>query len=190
MMKRIRTHLMNDQGDDPLSGDVEVDETTWGGKPRGRKLNRQEVAAFREAKPTIVGMVERGGRVRLRVIASRRGAGLSSAVRQHVNPSSILITDDWMAYKPLKREFLDHRVINHSAGVYVEGTIHTNSVEGIFGNVKTGIHGAYKHVSRKWLQSYLDEYAWRHNAQRGGASLFLQLLKSAIPSGRTTRQSG
>src|SRR5215210_3579153 len=60
MMKRIRTHLMNDQGDDPLSGDVEVDETSWGGKPRGRKLTRTEVAAFREAKPVVLGMVERG----------------------------------------------------------------------------------------------------------------------------------
>jgi hypothetical protein len=66
MMKRIRTHLMNDQGD-------EADETSWGGKPRGRKLTRKEFAAFREAKPVVLGMVERGGRVRGRVIPSRRG---------------------------------------------------------------------------------------------------------------------
>src|SRR5215217_2196173 len=71
MMKRIRTELMGDDGDGPLSGDVEVDETSWGGKPRkARKLNRREIAAFREAKPTILGMVERGGRVRLRIIPS------------------------------------------------------------------------------------------------------------------------
>src|SRR5215211_4323427 len=75
MMKRIRTELMADEDGEPLSGDVEVDETSWGGKPR-RKLTRAEAAAFREAKPTILGMVERGGPVRLRVIPSRRGPAL------------------------------------------------------------------------------------------------------------------
>ncbi len=181
MMNKIRNDLMNDS-DDPeqLSGDVEVDETLIGGKPRGLgKLTRRDVAAFREAKPTVLGMVERGGRIKLRVIPSRRGAGLSREVRTHVNPSAMLITDDWPAYKPLRKEFLDHRVINHSAGLYVEGYIHTNSVEGIFGNVKTGMRGAYKHVSRRWLQSYLNEYAWRHNAQRKGDPLFVQLLERA-----------
>ena len=59
-------------------------------------------------------------------------------------------------------------VINHAAGVYVEGNVHTNTIEGFFGNLKTGMRGAYKHVSSKWLQSYLDEWAWRHNAKRTG----------------------
>ena len=49
--------------------------------------------------------------------------------------------------------------------------MHTNSVEGFFGNLKTGMRGAYKHVSPKWLQSYLDEYAWRHNAKREGPAV-------------------
>jgi transposase-like protein len=64
MMKRIRTELMNDFSDGPLSGDEEVDETSWGGKPRNTHRTRAEAAAFREAKPTVLGMVERGGRVR------------------------------------------------------------------------------------------------------------------------------
>jgi transposase len=117
--------------------------------------------------------------VRMRVIASRRGPALSREVTRHVNPSAILFTDDWQAYKPLKGQFLDHRIINHSAGVYVEGDVHTNSVEGFFGNLKTGMRGTYKKVSIKWLQSYLDEYAWRHNAQRNGMGLFSQLLRRA-----------
>ena len=70
-MKRIRTQLMDDSGE-PLGGDVEIDETSWGGKPRV-PLTREGAAAFHEAKPTILGMVERGGRIRFRVI--RRGAG-------------------------------------------------------------------------------------------------------------------
>src|SRR5688572_4847359 len=124
MMKRIRTHLMNDEGDDPLSGDVEVDETSWGGKPRGRKLTRKEVAAFREAKPVVLGLVARGGRVRCRAIPSRREPTLSRTVTANVNPSTILFTDDWRSYKPLRRHFIDHRIINHSAGLYVDGSTH------------------------------------------------------------------
>ena len=71
-------------------------------------------------------------------------------------------------------------MINHSTGVYVEGDIHTNTIEGFFGNLKTGMRGTYKHVSRKWLQSYLDEYAWRHNERnRGQRSMFHHLLEKA-----------
>src|SRR5919197_3340661 len=64
MFKKIRTQLMNDSDDEPLSGDVEIDETSVRGKPRGRKMTREEAAAWREAQPKVVGMVERGGRVR------------------------------------------------------------------------------------------------------------------------------
>ena len=124
-------------------------------------------------------MIERAGRVRLRVIPSRRGPALSREVRTHINPSSIIFTDDWKPYKPLKREFLDHRVINHSAGHYVDGDTHTNTIEGFFGNLKTGMRGAYKHVSAKYLQSYLDEYAWRHNHRHSRGAMFDALLARA-----------
>jgi transposase-like protein len=179
IMKKIRTELMTDEDDEPLSGDVEVDETSWGGKSRGAKLDPSAAAHFREAKPTVLGMVERGGKVRVRVINSRRGIALSREVRANVNPTSILFTDDWMAYRPLKREYLDHRVINHSAGLYVDGTTHTNTIEGFFGNPKTGMRGAYKKVSPRYLQSYVNEYAWRYNARRDGRAMFTQLLARA-----------
>jgi transposase len=178
MMKKIRTDLMHDMDDPPLSGDVEVDETAIGGKAR-KHMDRFEAAAFREAKPTVLGMVERGGRVRARVIASRRGAPLSKAVLANVNPESILFTDDWASYKPLRRSYIDHRIINHSVGRYVEGSTHTNTIEGFFGNLKTGMRGVYKKVSPAYLQSYLDEYAWRYNARRDGRAMFEQLLTRA-----------
>jgi transposase-like protein len=179
MMKKIRTELMGDDGE-PLSGDVEIDETSWGGKPRqARKMTPSEAARFREAKTTILGMVERGGNVRLRIIPSRRGPALSREVRANVNPSSLIFTDDWMAYKQLRSDYLGHRIINHSAGHYVDGDTHTNTIEGFFGNLKTGMRGAYKHVSPRYLQSYLDEYAWRYNQRNSGRSMFLSLIERA-----------
>ncbi len=187
MMKRIRT-LMGDDGE-PLKGDVEVDETSWGGKPRGLRNKQIAVGAPENrraagkahalAKPTILGMVERGGKLRFRVIPSRHGAVLSKAVTANINPQSVILTDDWGSYKPLARHYIDHKVINHSAGQYVDGDIHTNTIEGAFGNMKTGMRGVYKKVSPAYLQSYLDEYAWRHNAKRAEGALFTQLLDRA-----------
>ncbi|MGI9019123.1 MAG: IS1595 family transposase [Solirubrobacterales bacterium] len=179
MMNRIRNDLMNDEDEGPLSGDVEIDETSWGGRPRVAQT-RSEAAKAREKKATVLGMVERGGKVRARVIASRRGPALSREVVANVDPSSLIFTDDWQAYRALASRFLAHSVINHSAGSYVIGDIHTNTIEGFFGNLKTGMRGAYKKVSRKWLQSYLDEFTWRHNAQRQGGALFDQLLGRAV----------
>ncbi|HEX9968056.1 MAG TPA: IS1595 family transposase [Solirubrobacterales bacterium] len=178
MFNKIRNELMKDDPW-PLKGDVEVDETSWGGRPR-KKNGARAGAIHREAKPTVLGMVERGGRIKLRVIAARRGEPLSGAVRANVNPEAILYTDNWQPYRPLRREYAGHNVINHSAGVYVEGDVHTNTIEGFFGNLKTGMRGVYKKVSRKWLQSYLDEFAWRYNQRhRGRRSMFHELLEVA-----------
>lgn len=178
MMNKIRNELMTDDPE-PLMGDVEVDETSWGGRPRRRHRTRSEAALFREAKPTILGMVERGGRIKLRVIPSRRGPALSREVVANINPASIIFTDDWQAYKPLRGHFLDHKIINHSAGVYVEGDTHTNSIEGFFGNLKTGMRGTYKKVSPRWLESYCAEYAFRYSHRFRTRSMFSILVDRA-----------
>jgi transposase len=182
MFKKIRTELMTDFDDEPLSGDVEIDETSVHGRPRGRTMTKSEAARWRESKPKVLGMVERGGRVRARVIPSRRGPALSREVRANVNPMSIIITDDWPAYKPLRREYLDHKVINHSAGLYADGDVFTNTIEGFFGNLKTGMRGAYKHVSPRYLQSYLDEFSWRYNRRIRKQPMFELLLARATGS--------
>jgi transposase len=180
MFNKTRNELMKDEDEDQLTGKVEVDETSWGGRPRRKLKDRVEGAAFREARTTVLGMIEREGRVRLRIIASRRGEPLSSAVRTHVNPAAFLLTDDWIAYKPLHGAEFDGATVNHSKGVYAVGDIHTNTIEGFFGNLKTGMRGAYKHVSDRWLQSYLDEFACRHNARLARGGYFEQLLRRAV----------
>lgn len=179
MFNKIRNELMKDDAR-PLRGKVEIDETGVHGRPRGPKMTQTEAAQWRERQVSVLGMVERGGRVKLRVIKSRRGEPLSEAVRANVNPASIIFTDDWRPYRPVGREYAGHSVINHSAGLYVRGDIHTNTIEGFFGNLKTGMRGTYKKVSQKWLQSYLDEYAWRYNERfRGERSMFHSLLDTA-----------
>ncbi len=187
MFNKIRMQLMADDGQ-PLSGDVEVDEASVDGKPRKRQGERlatpnarSDAAKLRErSRATVLAAVERGGRIKATVVPSRRGPDLKRQVIRWVDPESIIITDDWPAYNGLQRHFIDHSRINHSAGLYVDGSTHTNTVEGFFGNLKTGIRGNYKKVSHKWLQGYLNEYTWRYNARREAMPMFEQLLLRAI----------
>jgi transposase len=182
MFNRIRNELMSDDGDGPLSGDVEIDETSVEGRPRVH-MDRSGAARLRErSRATVLGMVERGGRVRLRVIPSRRGPALARAVRDSVASISRIYTDDWPAYRPVGREFAGHSTVPHSARVFVMGDAHTNTVEGFFGNLKTSLRGTYKHVSHRWLQSYLDEFAWRYNHRHDSRAMFQQLLLRAARS--------
>jgi transposase len=74
----------------------------------------------------------------------------------------MIFTDMHPSYQRTGKTY-EHYRVNHSAGVYVDGDVHTQTIEGFWSLVKSGIRGTYHSVSAKWLQSYLDEYAWRYN---------------------------
>jgi transposase len=190
MLNKIRNELMVDDGE-PLRGDVEVDEASVDGKPRkpqGRHpqlaigpSRRSEAAKLRErSRATVFAAVERGGRIKATVLPSRRGPGLKRQVIEWVEPESIIITDDWGAYNGLEAHFIDHSRINHSAGWYVQGDTHTNTIEGFFGHLKPSIRGTYRRVSHHWLQGYLNEFVWRRNARYSSTSMFDQLLERVV----------
>jgi transposase-like protein len=179
MFNKIRNELMVED-DDQLTCHVEVDETSVEGKPR-HKLRKQGGASARRreaSRGTVIAAVERGGRIKATAIESRRGAPLREKVIEWIDPNAILYTDQWPAYNFAKGHFAGHSRINHAV-TYVDGDIHTNTVEGFFGNLKTGIRGNYKKVSRKWLQGYLNEFTWRYNNRRDGRGMFLALLSRA-----------
>ena len=93
-------------------------------------------------------------------------------IQSKVLPASMIYTDDYKVYNPLADRGYSHRRINHSAKVYVVGSIDTNTIEGFWSLLKNGIRGAYHSVSRKHLQSYVDEYTFRYNHRRDGAPMF------------------
>jgi len=113
------------------------------------------------------------------VLPSGRGPGLNRQVVQWVHPESIIITDEWPAYKGLDKHFISHSRINHGRGVYVEGDTHTNTVEGFFGHLKPAIKGTYRQVSRRWLQGYLNEFTFRYNERYSDTPMFRTLLERA-----------
>jgi transposase len=182
IFNRIRNELMNDDGDSPLSGDIEVDETSVEGRPHVHGDRRFGAQLRERSRATVLGMVERGGRVRLRVLPSRRGPMLKQTVRDSVASISRIYADEWPSYRGLDREFASHSTVPHSAHIFVIDNAHTNTIEGFFGNLKTALRGTYKHVSHRWLQSYLDEFAWRYNHRHDSRAMFRQLLLRAARS--------
>ena len=191
MLNKIRAELM-DQDHTPLSGDVEADETAWGGKPRQGDVAKYKLPGETDLsgaggrwkqknKGTVFAMVERGGRVRASVVPSRSRESLQGQVVEHVLPGSTVFTDDWQPYVGLHRRGFTHHRIRHSERVYVSGAVHTQTIEGFFSNLKRGIAGTYHSVSSKWLPAYLNEYAWRYN-HRNDRAQFRTLLLRAVGS--------
>jgi len=186
MFNKIRNQLMADDAAEPLSGEVEIDETFIGGKPR--ESYRREVArkgwnmqtAYWDRKAVVFGAVERGGRIRASVIPNSRGTTLHTKIGEYVLPDSMIYTDDFTAYKQLGKKGYQHKRINHSARIYVDGDVHTQTIEGFFGLFKNGVRGSYHAVSQKWLQGYLNEYVWRYNRRDSGRSMFHDLLSEAV----------
>ena len=164
MCNKIRNYLM-DEDTGMLDGDVEADETWVGGKAKQYpKMTRQEHEA---RKASVFAAVERGGRIVAKVTPDSRAP--YRHVRQFVMPTATLYTDDYIGYARLAGEY-DHHTINHSAKVYVSGDVHTQTIEGFFGNFKMVVRGAHHSISHKWLQGYLNEWTWRYNHRDDGRS--------------------
>ena len=180
MLNKIRNELM-EQDAEPLSGDVEVDETWHGGKPRASDPVPGHVR--KTYKPTVWGAVERHGRVKAMVIRSRSGVDVQAPIYEYVLPASMIFTDEYKGYdhKGLSSNFIAHRRIKHMDRVYVSGDVHTQTIEGFFGLLKNGIRGTYHSVSSRWLPSYLNEYAFRYNERHNPRSMFETLLDRSAP---------
>ena len=187
MFRLIRTELMT-QDETPLSGEVEMDETFVGGKLRNAERRRREALGWDkkmhdwDRKAIVFGAVERKGRVRASVVPNSRASVIEPLARQYVLPKSLIYTDEYKVYNRLGRVGYTHRRIRHSAYVYVEGDVHTQTIDGFFGLVKNAIRGVHHGVSHKWLHGYLNEYVWRWNRREQPRAMFLDLIDQAASS--------
>ncbi|MGB9336508.1 MAG: IS1595 family transposase [Candidatus Acidiferrales bacterium] len=184
MFKQIRS-MMSD-GDLELEGPtVEIDETYYGGV---RKFGTGRPMRGDKKKTPVVAIVQRKGKVIARAVPDVSRKSIYPLVRKHVAPGSLIYTDEFSTYdgipKMVKRGATGgtpmnfrHLRIKHKSGKYVrDGHIHTNSVEGFWSLIKRGISGVYHSVSPKYLQSYLDEYAFRYNRRQEGNQQFRAIL--------------
>lgn len=168
---RVRCAMIDEVG--MLEGIVEMDEAYLGGKPRHRSAPSNKATlsnlTFKRGRGTkkvpIVGMVERGkrGRVVTEVAGKLNTKSMLELLHKYVNTEkTIMMTDDARFYHKFENE-LQHLIINHSKKQYVNGIIHTNTIEGFWSIVKNGIRGEFHVLSRKYLPFYLAEFAYKYN---------------------------
>ena len=162
MLHRIRL-VMQDEAEGKFQGHVEVDETFIGGKARFMHKSKRAKVAKRGAsgKAIVVGVLERGEKVRAQMVENRERAAVQSIVRENVHPGSELSTDEWSAYFGLNSEYA-HQIINHAES-YVDGKVHTNGLENFWSLLKRGLKGTYVSVEPFHLFRYLDEQVFRYN---------------------------
>jgi len=146
------------------SGGVEVDETFIGGKARNMhasRLKAGKIAQGGKGKALVIGMLERGGRVKAQVIPNRKAKTVQPLVREHVEPGTEVFTDFWLGYWGLDEQFA-HQMVDHAVE-YVNGRVHTNGLENFWSLLKRGIGGTYVSVEPFHLHRYLDEQVFRYN---------------------------
>ena len=166
MLQRIRL-AMHVGSFEKLGGEIEVDETYIGGKARNmHKLKREQKIKGRGSvgKVAVMGLLQRHGEVRTKVIKHADNETLHGEVKCHVEAGSNLFTDEWKGYSGLDAEYI-HEVINH-AEEYVRGNVHTNSIENFWSLLKRGLKGTYVSVEPFHLFRYLDEQSFRFNHRK------------------------
>lgn len=167
MMHRLRKAMQTGTFE-KLSGEVEADETFIGGKARNMHASkRKEKIAGRGAsgKVAIMGLLERHGEVRTKVVPDTKSRTLQVEVRKNVEPGSEVHTDALRSYRGLDPEYV-HNVVDH-AERYVDGHVHTNGLENFWSLLKRTLKGTYVSVEPYHLYRYLDEQAFRFNEREG-----------------------
>ncbi len=170
---RIRA-AMKDGGPIPLSGLIEVDETYIGGKKKG--MGRGYVGN----KSMVLGAIERGGNVRLKVDKRNDRKTLHRFIQSiAADEAEAIYTDEWPAYRGIADKNTRHETVNHRAEEWVRGQVHTNSVEGVWSLLKRSVVGSYHQLSAKHLQAYVEEFSFRFN-NRHNEYLFRDTLMKLV----------
>ena len=149
---------------DKLTGEVEADETFIGGKARNMHVaqrKRRITGTGTKDKTAVMGILQRGGKVRTVVVPNRKKSALQAEVRKHVEAGAALYTDALLSYEGLEGDYA-HQVVDHAVK-YVDGKVHTNGLENFWCLLKRGINGTYVSVEPFHLFRYLDEQTFRYN---------------------------
>lgn len=177
MFHQIRS-MMADNADNKLDGEVEVDETYLQPRPfMKKKLNptRRLGSNYADNSQIIFGMVERGGKAKVRHVKSAGTRVLHPEIEKSIAKDTTIYSDEWSSYNKLAQMGYPHYTTNHRHDEFVRDHVHTQNVENLWSNMKRGIKGVYRHVDPKYLQAYANEYAFRYS-HRNGANMFWAIL--------------
>ncbi len=172
LLHRIRETL-KEVAPQALGGEgvvVETDTTIVGGKVKNMSnRKRKEIAEGKrgkfENKTSVAAYIERSGAIRFDVIDTNESE--KELLTKHVDTTSVLMTDSAQAYKVVGKDFAHHGVVDHSKSEYVRDEVyHTNTIEGAFSHFDRMVIGVYHNISRKHMQAYCNESAYRYNTRK------------------------
>ena len=172
---RIRNAMAQAREDNkPFDGIIEMDETFVGGKTEGKGRG------YKGNKALVVGVVQGGGEIVLRVADDRTRKTLHEIVLRQTDPKAkAIFTDEWPAYRGIGDADTRHETVNHSQDEYVRGEVRINSAKNVWSLLKRSIIGAFHHVSVKHLDAYLDELEWRFS-NRENPFMFRDTMRELV----------
>ena len=173
MSHELRKYMGKVDGQPPLTGHVEVDETYVGGKRKGGKRGRGA-----PGKTVVFGILERDGEMFTKVVPDASGKSLIPHIQQQVPPGTRVSSDEWGAYRALSSVGYRHETVDHSAKEYARDDVHVNGLEAFWARLKVSIRGTHVHVSAKHLPKYLAEFEYRFNMRKVPHQMFDRLLAS------------
>lgn len=193
MLHRIRL-AMQAGSIEKLAGTIEADESFIGGDAKNMHRTKRErfqskwkrQHKTKDHKTAVFGMVQRGGKVRAKVIDRVRNIDVEPIIHENIEHKSEVFTDQSIIYRNLYERYV-HETVNHSIE-YVRGHVHTNSIENYWSLLKRTIKGTYVSVAPEHLQAYVEEQSFRFNERKGtDLTRFLEMIRS-ISGKRLTYQ--
>ena len=189
LQKRIR--LAMDEEDVFLQGVIEADESYIGGslvnKHEKLKLERRYYRAGKEHKTPVLGMLERKGKIIVKVLDKAWGKEIKPIMKKLIDPKSELVTDGFGGYKDLGEHFKKHVILNHSKNIRRIGKYHTNTIEGFWSMFKRAIMGQYHKITTEYLQEYINEMTFKYNNRNNEKTfdvLIMNCLTNPMPLSR------
>ena len=183
---RIREAMQD--GTELLTGVVEVDETYMS----ARKPRKGNPKVKKQTTEVVLGMRERGGKLRLIPISDAKMRIIEPEIVKHISPDAFLQTDKHAIYEIIGKRLFPgrHRMIDHIR-TYGEGLNHTNTIENAFSLLKRGVYGSFHKVSIKHLGRYCNEFSFRFNRRGEQLQMFDATLKNlargkALPYSKLT----
>ncbi len=177
----IRKSLV--QSTDKLQGDVETDQSYFGGRKNAGK-NNEGLSQAVKAKSILMGAIQRGGAVRMRVVADATARAHGQFVSENIDPQGTrLMTDKSNRYNSVAKGY-DRYMVDHHVGEYVRGDVYINTLDSFLAHVKRSIKGTHKVISKKHLQSYVDGFVWHYNKRHSDKERFASLLGAVLHGAR------
>jgi len=179
-LRQLMSERAKAQNPGQMSGHVEIDETYVGGKLR--KFHGHGKGEYLKNKATVFGMVQRDGDLRGHVVPNDQLATLWPIIRDNVAIGSTVSTDTHRTYRRLRVLGFNHGRLNHNIDEWKRGIHHTNTIEGFWSHLKRGIKSTHASVSKKHLQKYVDEFAFRFNNREAPEEMFHRMLRQIVAS--------